>query len=190
MATQGMTEKDLEGNDFLSAGMYHVSIAGVREMVDDNYVQLDFIVLNGKPADPALDNQRGKKISERLYISGKDDDATEKCMKRLARVAVSLGLIDKSQIGQDLDVDFSLAEGRDCVIRVKREKYTIKNGERAGQQGERSQVDFFGFWATDHEDVTQVPKDPAWSPPAGSAASSPAPVGAGASNRSQDFDDV
>ena len=160
MATQGMTEKDLEGGgDYPAPGMYHVSISNARELVDDNYVQLDFTVMAGAPADPAAGDQRGKRISERYYITGTTEEATEKLMKRLARVAVSVGLIDKSQIGQDLDIDFTMAEGRDCVIRVKKEKYTVKKGENAGQERERASVDFLGIWSTDHEEVTQGPKD-------------------------------
>ena len=197
VATSEVSEKDIEGGgNYPAPGMYHVLVDTVREMVEENYVALDFVVLAGAPSDPAAGDQSGKKITERFYLTGKTDEASKVCSRRLSRVAVELGLIERSQLGQeDLDIEFTLAEGRDCVIKVKEEEYTKKSGEKA----KRNVMDFFGIWNPNHEDVQQVPRYPSWggasatasaaSTPSGSKSPQPAAAVA-ASKAADDFDDI
>ncbi len=185
VAMNGMTEKDLEGNNNRPLpGMYHVMIDTVREMPDDNYVQLDFSVLAGTP-----EGQENKKLSQRFYITGKDDEKTKSCLSRLARVAVETGLMTRADVGKDLDIDFTAAEGRDCVIKVKSRVYV---SDKTGEKVNGVEMDFLGIWATDHEEVQQVPKDPSFASNAVKSAPSPqmATAGASTNGNSRDFDDI
>lgn len=201
LATNGMTEKDIEGgNNRPAPGMYHAMIETVRELPDQNYVQYDFVILAGTVAD-----QGGKIISQRLYIEGKDEKGTAMCTRRITRFAVETGAMDRSDIGKDVDVDLALAEGRDCIIKVIEREYDEKDKETGAKTGKKKksiELDFFGVWSTDDEEVAQVPRDPAWarrlssssSPPKSSGSSSgngkAQPVAAGAAAGGNDFDDI
>lgn len=198
LATQGMTEKDIEGGSNRPApGMYHAMVETVRELPDQNYVQYDFVVLAGTTPD-----QEGKTISQRLYIEGKDEKGTATCTKRITRFAIETGAMSRSDIGKDVDIDLSLAEGKDCIIKVIEREYDEKDketGQKTGNKKKAVELDFFGIWSTDSEEVAQVPRDPAWarnsSSPAKSSGSSPSngkaqPVAAAAAAGSNDFDDI
>lgn len=199
LATNGMTEKDIEGgNNRPAPGMYHAMIETVRELPDQNYVQYDFVILAGTVAD-----QGGKTISQRLYIEGKDEKGTAMCTRRITRFAVETGAMDRADIGKDVDVDLALAEGRDCIIKVIEREYDEKDKETGAKTGKKKkavELDFFGIWSTDSEEVAQVPRDPAWtrnssSPAKASSRPSPSngkaqPVAAGVPAGGNDFDDI
>lgn len=177
LATNGMTEKDLEGGGNKPVpGMYHAYIEEVFENEEGGFASLKFQVLAGTVGDEV-----GKTITERFYFSGGDESKTATCIRRLARLAIALGLASRNQIGGDLDVDFGLAEGRHCVIKVVERDYVNKDGEKK----KTTNVDFFGFWSTNDSDVQQVPKNAEFlSLPTGEALGvAKEPAGAGANSQ-------
>jgi len=193
--TAGMTEKDLEGGGSRPLpGIYHAQIAGVTER-EDEYIQFDFVILAGTTAD-----QQGKEFNERFYLSGKDEKATQTAIRRLTRMAIVGKILSVEDLGKNVPVDFSLLEGRDCVLKVREREYDEtdrETGQKTGNKRKTAAIDNYGFaiWSTDDEEVAQVPKDPKWlkspsSSPSPKTNGQPQAVGAGASTGGSDFDDI
>lgn len=191
VGNSGWSEKDLQpGNAKPVPGIYHCLVDECREL--DDRIEIKLCVLAGNP-----DTEKGKMFTERFSLFGADDQKTLTCTRRLTRLALCLGLITREEISQDKEVDFGFAVGKPIVCKMVPHEYTNKEGKEV----KGSQLDFFGFWSVDDDDVKNVPKDPnflgsgtaASKVVKSSGSSASAPNGrkpAAATTKADDFDDI
>ena len=115
------------------------------------------LILGGtKAAVDGLDaNQKGKKLTERVYLS-------EASKPRLFLVATRLGIIDGG--GGRKKLDFDKAKGKQFVGEIVEESYDKYAFDDSGAKvvtgkGKKSKISYGGFYAVNDERVKDVPKD-------------------------------
>lgn len=151
--TQGMGDEDFKGGgagDRPEPGLYHVAVDWCNEKPDENRIDVAFVVLAGKPLRKDAPDQAGKQIVMKLFLSsGKGEKETRTLVRQLGRFARIAGLIDKKDVGQQREVDFTASTGAQCIVKVEPHKFTNKEGVEVNTV----QVPFFGFWQIGDKDV-------------------------------------
>lgn len=136
-------------------GWYHFEITDLRRDGEEGKTpSLVFIcqVLAGKP-----DDQVGKKLYHRLYLSQKEGGR-----RIILKFACGLGLITREQITDtQTRIPFSLSVGRQFVAEVKLEKGTpYDDADGVKQMGkDRYVIPFSQIYDPLDEAVANVPKD-------------------------------
>lgn len=150
---QGMGDEDFKGGgagDRPEPGLYHVAVDWCNEKPDENRIDVAFVVLAGKPLRKDAADQAGKQIVMKLFLSsGKGEKETRTLIRQLGRFARIAGLIDKKDVGQQREVDFTASAGAQFIIKVEPHKFTNKEGIEVATV----QVPFFGFWQIGDKDV-------------------------------------
>jgi hypothetical protein len=110
-------------------GWYHVQLENAEEKMEENAIDLRFVVLS--PGEHC-----GKKIYERLWISGEAEKAAA-ARKKIHRYAISMRLFTQEEYdaaraaGTRITVDFPAAIGAQAVVELKEGKErTNRNGEK------------------------------------------------------------
>lgn len=154
-------EEDLSGMPLVPPGKYHVRVTDVRE---------------GKGKTPAV-------VLRYQILAGTDPQAigmyqednvflTDSAIKRVALVALRLGLISRGDLGKKVNVNWLQAYGRELIVEIHDEEFERKDGTK----GHTSKVTFGGVWDLNHPEVKDVPR---------AAVSSPAGNGQGGTTTSQ-----
>jgi len=169
-------EKDLEGFQIVAPGRYHAIVQAVDDSFQTSASSLivDFQILAGTNAC-----EKGKTHREYIAVS-------ESAVKRPVKFALAVDLITPAQLGQDLDVDFVAAFGRQLVIDIEAHSYEKEKDDGSKQTIETSRIAFLGFHRLGSADAEGVPLDPAGlqllsggaaaTPPAAGNGSGAAPV--------------
>jgi hypothetical protein len=143
MNLAGVTPDDLEQGGTPPPGRFHARISDVKHISDEtSYLKFRLAILAG--TNPA---GAGTVLFERFFL-------TERAIKRLAILAMRLGLMSRDACGKSIDVNWSLAIGKELIVEVIEEEYTNKKGEKA----KSAKLSYGGFWSLDHEDVKNVPR--------------------------------
>jgi hypothetical protein len=144
------TEDDISGNSKPLPGRYHMVVNSAAEKGSKKKgipgLEIEFGVLAG-----TVPGQDGKTMQLFLSYIGEDDAKTKKCLDRVVRLALCLGVL---QPGQAKEVDWNEALGRELIVEVEEQEYTDKNGNQ--QKG--SQVAYLGFWSLNNPAVADMPK--------------------------------
>lgn len=164
------------------AGMYHVHVKDIKKEgsmtagEDGSFkspcIRLDLEILAGTHPD-----QVGKTIYHRVYQAkakrekdpndpnGKKEitvgygPLTDASREQYMRTAFQLGVMAEEELGKaKATVRWSLAPGRQCVVRVDED--TEDDYKKPGQNRTVYRINFGNFWSVTHPDVAEVPKDP------------------------------
>jgi hypothetical protein len=140
------TTDDLQGFDQVKPGRYHVMVNAVDDSFEksDKSIIVDFEILAG--TNPSEVN---KTIKEYIAVS-------DEAVKRPVKFALATGLMQESDLGKDLDIDFQKAINRQCVVDVEEHEFT---SNRTGKQVKGSRISFLGFHKLGSEDAKGVPLD-------------------------------
>ncbi len=150
-------------------GWYHAIVNKVERFAEEGKLKnlrVDFQVCPGVKS-----KQKGKMLFHRIYLEGwktkpsegvpgETGPLTQGGKKSLLRFAVGMGLIQKEQVGSPkLAIPWSLLEGRQAVINVKKEpRKDQATGKENGQFEFR--INYGEVYPVHHEKVKDVPKDP------------------------------
>lgn len=153
------------GNTVNKEGSYHFNILSVtleREEGKVPSVKLDCQVLAGDHPD-----QVDRMVYHRIRMAKGDwkdgklaglEKLDERGIKKVVRWAVTLGLVDESEVGGKLRPNWKLAEGRQFIGKVGINEYEDK---KTGQKKQSFEIAWGeNVWPINHEDVAGVPKDP------------------------------
>jgi hypothetical protein len=139
-----MTPEDLENEGGPPAGKYHVQVTEVRRVSDSSsHLKVKMHCLAGTNPEGV-----GKMFAEKFFLS-------DAAMKRLNILAKRAGLIDESDFGSRVAVDWSRLIGKHLVVEVEMQEYTTKKGTAA----KAPRLTFQGFWSPTDDRVRDVPKD-------------------------------
>ncbi len=159
---------NFEGSDNPLPGWYHVVVQDCEETIlvsgqektkGEEYpvVKVDVEILAGKPAE-----QEGKKDDEALFLEGKDEG------KAVGMFAVAVGLVTVKQLkaaqqsGEDIDIDWSEAIGRQlCMELIPDKKQADKGYPGCVRCNCR-------YYAVDDPAVKDIPKNLSELPPTAS----------------------
>lgn len=169
-----LTEDDLGNAPQVPPGKYHVLVTDVKESGKDD--KTPFILLKQRVLNGTDQHAVGMTIEDRVFL-------TAGAIKRVALVALRLGLISRADLGKNVRVDWSKAKGRELIVEVDTEEYTTKDGAKRT----KSKVTFGGVWDVQHPDAQDVPRGNPASVPAASGNGRPA---APAAAPADDFSDV
>lgn len=154
------TEDDFGGRARPAPGRYHAIISLAEEKESKRKgtpgLEVEFeVVCDGMgPDKKKTAGQAGKKIPLFLsYISDKGDDATQTCIDRVTRLALCCGVL---RPGENKEVDWSEAIGRELVVEIEEQQY---DDEKSGTVKKGTAVAFAGFWSLANKAVADVPKD-------------------------------
>jgi len=144
-------EKQLEGFETPEPGTYHLCCLAFNPS-PDNYdgKKFQFAVLAG-----TVEGQSGRTFWESFVNpapSHKDGGMMAK--KRLAKLAIALGLIQRSDLGKRVQINWEAAVGRQLVAKVK-----VRSWEKDGRSGKSAEFDGLNYWSVTDEEVAGVPKD-------------------------------
>jgi hypothetical protein len=155
------TEDDFGGGKSRPVpGRYHCVISAAEEKASKKKatpgLEVEFeVICDGSTPDGkgTTSGQAGKKIPLFMaYISEKGDDATNTCLERVTRLALCCGVLAP---GEEKEVDWEEAIGRELVVEIEDQKYT----DQHGQEKSGAAVSFSGFWSLGNKAVVNVPKD-------------------------------
>ena len=169
-------------------GMYHVHVKDIKKEgsmtagEDGTFkspcIRLDLEILAGTNPD-----QMGKTIYHRVYLAkakrekdptdGKEKTVgygplTDSSREQYMRTAYQLGVMAEEELGKEkATVRWSLAPGRQCVVRVDEDQEDDFRDKDAAAKEKRPvakktvyRINFGNFWTVTHPDVAEVPKDP------------------------------
>jgi len=138
MSMAGETLDTIDRPLFLQAGFYHVRLDDSFEDTNSGRQVFEFVVVAG-PSE-------GQKLTERLnnpdYAEG--ERAVEMAIRRMKLFAGRLGVVTKADEGkEDIELDWTLAIGKEFAIHVQTRSYT----DKSGQQKEATNMAFDGVWS-------------------------------------------
>jgi hypothetical protein len=124
------------GSAAVAPGLYHVMVKNVDESMTKypSKIVAEFEVLSGTTS-----GQEHKTHTEWFSV------ATDGAMRRVLRLALALGLL---RPGEEKDVSFGDAIGKQIIIEIEQQEYEGKKYLR---------IAFMGMWPIDHPDVRHVP---------------------------------
>lgn len=115
---------------------------------DDHRLEFKFTICHGL--------QAGRKVSGKLNNPGLADtpEHRESALKKARVWAVRLGLVPKEAEGKVASVNWSLAYGREVVVKVSSKTYKKKkDGVETGETGTWQEIDYAGVYPLDHADL-------------------------------------
>lgn len=158
-------------------GMYHVFVKDIKAEGNQDpdkgklatpCRRIDLEIVAGSNPD-----QVGRTIFHRVYIkkavrsknasTGKDEvtgfeDLADGARQQMLRTAFGLSLLSEDDIGKGtVRIPWSLAPGRQCVVRVDEEEED--DFKVPGKKRVVHRISFGNFYRVDHPDVKDVPKD-------------------------------
>lgn len=160
------------GNRVSKEGLYHVSATRIQVHKADEdkkklpTLEIDLVVLDGTDADGnRLEDQIEKIITHRIFLAKWEDKESgvmkaldDKAQKGVRAFAYAFGLISEADLGKAVKVPFHLIEGRQAVVKVKREsEWTDDSGNK--RQGSLKIAWNNDCWPVTHERVKDVHKN-------------------------------
>lgn len=134
-------------------GTYHVKLSAVESQDDGEHTpseNLTFQVLGG-----TVPGQAGKQITERLYLSGRDEDKTKKAIQRAMGFGKRMGVYTEADAKALKAIEFEKAIGKTFIIEVVDGSYTDKV---TGDKKEMVRLGYMGVWRDDSPDAPECPR--------------------------------
>lgn len=134
-------------------GIYYAKLVNVESKDDGEHTpseNLSFQVLGG-----TVTGQQGKRLTERLYLSGRDDDKTKKAIHRIMGFAKRMGIYTEADAKALKPIEFEKAIGKEFILDVQADSYQDK---MTGETKESVRLAYMGIWRSDHPDAPQCPK--------------------------------
>lgn len=157
---------DLKGNavDYLrEPGTYHLLIKQYKEGLSSKDEPMDGSTIEMTVLDGNVSDQQKKEVSVTLWHLRIDKSIEEQgvTQRALTNFFIASNVIeDPAKLGDEIEIDPTLSEGHQIVMKLARPRKKGENGKYVeDMESKFLQINFSDIWHVDDPEVAKIPKN-------------------------------
>lgn len=141
----------LDAGGLPEAGVYHARLEKEEFVDDGDYPrqQLVFIILAG-----TVSGQKGRRLTDSLFLMGKDDAKTKKAIQRAMAFGKRMNIYSKEDAEKRAPIPFEKCVGKEFIIEVVADEYEGNDGNLRRS----AKLSYMGIWHINHPDAPECPR--------------------------------